>query len=50
MTYMRVPEWDRANNFTGQQLSGFKHDGGVVTARGLEVPYPNQSDTIHIIQ
>ena len=50
MTYMRVPEWDRANNFTGQQLSGFKHDGGVVTARGLEVPYPNQSDVIQIIQ
>lgn len=50
MTYMAVPEWSRANNFTGQQLSGFKHDGGVVTARGLEVPYPNQSDTIHIIQ
>lgn len=50
MTYMRVPEWDRANNFTGHQLDGFFHDGGVVTARGLEIPYPNRSHKIQIIQ
>ena len=50
MTYMRVPEWDRAQNFTGQQLSGFFHDGGVVTSRGFEIPYPDQSHKIQIIQ
>ena len=50
MTYMSIPEWDRANNFRGQQLSGFFHDGGVVTDRGMEVPYPDRSNKIHIIQ
>ena len=43
MIYVPVPEWDRGNNFTGQQLSDAYHDGGVVTGRGMEIPYPDQS-------
>ena len=50
MIYVPVPEWDRGNNFTGQQLSDAYHDGGVVTARGMEIPYPDQSQRIEIIQ
>lgn len=50
MIYMPVPEWDRANNFTGQQLSAAFHDGGVVTGRGMEIPYPDQPTEIQIIQ
>lgn len=50
MIYVPVPEWDRANNFTGQQLYEAYHDGGVVTGRGMEIPYPDQSDKIEIIQ
>ena len=50
MTYMRVPEWDRGNNFTGNQLSGFFHDGGVVTSRGMEIAYPDRAHKIQIIQ
>ncbi len=49
MIYMAVPEWDRGNNFTGQQLYGFFHDGAVVTGRGMEIPYPDQSNTIQLI-
>jgi hypothetical protein len=50
MIYMPVPEWHRGNNFTGQQMRGAYHDGGVVTGRGLEIPYPDQSREIEIIQ
>ena len=50
MTYMYIPEWGRANNFKGQHLSGFFHDGGVVTGRGMEIPYPDRSNKIQIIQ
>ena len=50
MTYMYIPEWGRANNFRGQHLSGFFHDGGVVTGRGMETPYPDRYNKIHIIQ
>ncbi len=50
MIYMHVPEWDRGNNFTGQQLSAAFHDGGIVTERGMEIPYPDQPTVIQIIQ
>ena len=50
MIYMPVLEWHRGNNFTGQQMRGAYHDGGVVTGRGLEIPYPDQSREIEIIQ
>ena len=48
--YMAVPEWDKANNSTGQQLYVMFHDGGVVTGRGMEIAYPEQSREIQIIQ
>jgi hypothetical protein len=50
MIYMRVPEWDRANNFTGRQMSAAFHDGGIITSRGMEIPYPDASNKIQIIQ
>ena len=50
MIYVPVPEWDRGNNFTGRQISEAYHDGGVVTGRGMEIPFPDQSDEIEIIQ
>ena len=50
MIYMPVPEWSRGNNFTGQQMSDAFHDGGIVTSRGMEIPYPDRSTKIQIIQ
>ncbi len=50
MIYVPVPEWDRGNNFTGRQIYEAYHDGGVVTGRGTEIPFPDQSDEIEIIQ
>ena len=50
MIYQRVPQWDRANNFIGRQLSAAFHDGGIITSRGMEIPYPDQSNKIQIIQ
>ena len=50
MFYVPVPEWDRGNNFTGQYIYGFFHDGGVLTGRGMEVPYPDRPDVIQVIQ
>ena len=50
MFYVPVPEWDRGNNFTGQYIYGFFHDGGVLTGRGMEVPYPDRSNEIQVIQ
>ncbi len=49
MIYLDVPEWDRGNNFTGQQLYAAFHDGAVVTGRGMEIPYPDQSNKIQLI-
>ena len=49
MIYQRVPQWDRANNFRGRQLYAAFHDGGIITSRGMEIPFPNQSNKIHII-
>jgi len=48
--FMDVPEWDKANNFQGQRLYVMFHDGGVVTGRGMEIAYPEQSREIQIIQ
>ena len=48
--YMDVPQWEKANNSTGQRLYVMFHDGGVVTGRGMEIPYPEQSREIQIIQ
>jgi CRISPR/Cas system-associated endoribonuclease Cas2 len=48
--YMAVPEWDKANNSTGQRLYVMFHDGGIVTERGMEIAYPEQSREIQIIQ
>jgi hypothetical protein len=48
--YMAVPAWDKANNSTGQRLYVMFHDGGVVTGRGMEIAYPEQSREIKIIQ
>ena len=50
MFYVPVPEWNRGNNFTGQYIYGFFHDGGVLTGRGMEVPYPDRSNEIQVIQ
>ena len=50
MIYMPVSEWARANNFTGRQMYAAFHDGGVVTSRGMEIPYPDQPTKIQIIQ
>ena len=50
MFYVPVPEWDRGNNFTGQTIYGFFHDGGVLTGRGMEVPYPDRPNEIQVIQ
>ena len=48
--YMAVPEWDKANNSTGQYLYTMFHDGAVVTGRGMEIPYPERSRKTQIIQ
>jgi hypothetical protein len=48
--YMDVPEWEKANNSTGQRLYVMFHDGGVITGRGMEIAYPEQSRDIQIIQ
>jgi hypothetical protein len=48
--YMDVPEWEKANNSTGQRLYVMFHDGGVVTGRGMEIAYPEQSREIQIIR
>ena len=48
--FMAVPEWDKANNSTGQQLRVMFHDGAVVTGRGMEIAYPERSIKIQIIQ
>jgi len=48
--FMAVPEWEKANNSNGQQLYVMFHDGGVVTGRGMETAYPEQSREIQIIQ
>ncbi|MFQ5722672.1 MAG: hypothetical protein ACE5GI_09295, partial [Candidatus Aminicenantales bacterium] len=48
--YMAVPEWDKANNFTGQRLQVMFHDGAVVTGRGMEIAYPERTRKIQIIQ
>ncbi|NOR15779.1 MAG: hypothetical protein GQ544_08750 [Candidatus Aminicenantes bacterium] len=48
--YMDVPEWEKANNSTGRRLYVMFHDGGVVTSRGMEIAYPEQSREIQIIQ
>jgi len=50
MIYQRVGQWDRANNFTGRQLYAAFHDGGIITSRGMEIPFPDQSNKIQIIQ
>ena len=50
MIYVPVPEWSRGNNFTGQQLYGAFHDGGVVTGRGMEIPYPDRRIEIQVVQ
>ena len=50
MIYVPVSEWHRGNNFTGQQIYEAYHDGGVVTGHGMEIPFPDQSDEIEIIQ
>ena len=50
MFYVPVPEWDRGNNFTGQYIYGFFHDGGVLTGRGMEIPYPDRSNEIEVVQ
>jgi len=47
--FMDVPEWEKANNSTGQRLYVMFHDGGVVTGRGMETAYPEQSREIQII-
>jgi len=48
--FMDVPEWEKANNSTGQRLYVMFHDGGVVTGRGMEIAYPEQSRKIQIIR
>jgi hypothetical protein len=48
--YMDVPEWEKANNSTGQRLYVMFHDGGVVTGRGMEIAYPEQSREIQIVR
>lgn len=50
MIYMNVPEWSRANNFTGHHLSAAFHDCAVITSRGMEIPCPDSSNKIQIIQ
>tara|TARA_Y100000590_G_scaffold349965_1_gene401671 strand:- start:205 stop:1686 length:1482 start_codon:yes stop_codon:yes gene_type:complete len=50
MIYQRVEQWDRANNFTGRRLYAAFHDGGIITSRGMEIPYPDHSNKIQIIQ
>ena len=50
MFYVPVPEWNRGNNFTGQYVYGFFHDGGVLTGRGMEIPYPDRSNEIQVVQ
>ena len=50
MFYVPVPEWNRGNNFTGQYVYGFFHDGGILTGRGMEIPYPDRSNEIQVVQ
>ena len=50
MIYVPVPEWSRGNNFTGQQLYGAFHDGGIITGRGMEIPYPDRPNGIQVIR